>query len=230
VRQGLGLSLEPMPDLGELFEERFEIAVVVESLPFEKMTAISVRDEKGAAAIVLNANDPQRLENLPLDRVYLAHELCHVLRDPSDGGIHIVIDTSDANEVERSEQRARAFAAEFLMPLLALSAMFGTPKLVDSETAARALVTKARGHFSTPWEIATNHLNHHGFISDSARLALLQRKSAPIRGAATRLPGAGKPSIALTDRVRRANEEGIITDGQARVALRISVDDALPWA
>jgi len=45
----------------------------------------------------------------------------------------------------------------------------------------------------------------------------------------TRLPAAGAPSIALRDRVRRAHEEALLTDGQARVALGLTVDDRLPW-
>ena len=58
-----------------------------------------------------------RRTNAVLARVYLAHELCHVLFDPSDGGLHIVLDVGSDRDVQAAEQRARAFAAELLLPL-----------------------------------------------------------------------------------------------------------------
>jgi len=234
LRQLIKLPSEPLPDVGELLEERFEIAVVVETLPSAKMTAVSVRDAAGAAAIVLNASDAHRSSNTQLARVYVTHELAHIMYDPSDGGLHIVIDREDAgpqaSTVERAEQRAKAFAAEFLMPLHGLLDLLGTPEAVTSTTRARDLVSRARKHFSTPWEIAANHLNHHGFISNEARETLLHQrpKDAPTGLLATRLPDPGASSIALSERVRRAHRDGLITDGQVRVALKLAVDDPLP--
>jgi transcriptional regulator with XRE-family HTH domain len=237
LRRLLGLPLEALGDLGATIEDRFEIVVVVLPLGTAKMTAVSVRDDAGSAAIVLNADDPQRHENPQLARVHLAHELCHVLHDPSEGGLHLVIDRADEDDVRarhmrRAEVRARAFAAELLLPLQGLVDVLKTPRYVESEGEARELVVKARSHFCTPWEIAANHLNHHGYISDDARITLLQQgpQGAPVGTIGTRLPVPGAPSVVLAERLRRAHDEGIVTDGQARVALGLSVDSPLPWS
>ncbi|MGK4004474.1 ImmA/IrrE family metallo-endopeptidase [Sorangium sp. So ce1036] len=50
--------------------------------------------------------------------VDLAHELGHILFDPPQGEIHLVVDQEDdvGKGVRHVEQRARAFAAELLMP------------------------------------------------------------------------------------------------------------------
>ena len=76
-----------------------------------------------------------------------------------------------------------------------------------------------------------NHLNHQGFIADEVRLALLRQGPQGVAAGevGTQLPQVGEPSIALSDRVRRAHDQGLITDGQARVALGLTVDDRLPW-
>ena len=236
LRRQLKWPNEPLPDLGELLEERFEIVVVVQALRSDKMTAVSVRDHDGAAAVILNAIDPHRCSNPLLDRVYLAHELGHIMSDASDGGLHIVIDREEEKRpartgVERGEQRARAFAAEFLMPLAALMDLFGTPGSTQSESQGRKMVSQVRNHFSTPWQIAANHLNHRGFISDSLREILYREgsKDAPISTVRTRLPDVGRCSVALANRARAANQEGLITDGQARVATAWPVEDPLPW-
>ena len=95
----------------------------------DKMTAVSVRDHDGAAAVILNAIDPHRCSNSRSFRVLPGTELGHIMSDASDGGLHIVIDREEEKRpartgVERGEQRARAFAAEFLMPLAALMDLF----------------------------------------------------------------------------------------------------------
>lgn len=236
VRVFLGIRVEPMPDLGVMLEECFEIPVIVAALPSAAMTAVSVRDDGGACAVVLNANDPQRAQNPQLDRVLLSHELCHLIRDPSDGGLHIVIDRGDetprGRDAAQAEKRARGFAAELLMPLAALLEMLGTPASLESAQQAHALAARVRLHFSTPWEIAVNHLNNHGFIANDVRVTLLQQgpMNAPLGASGTRLGAPGGPSVALLDRVRRASDDGIITDGQARAALGLQSGQPLPWS
>lgn len=236
LRRLLDLPVEPMPDLGALVEERLEVALVVVRLGNARMSAVGLRDRDGAATIVLNADDTHRRDNPQLARVHLAHELCHILFDVSTGGLHLVVDLGDesaphARRVSRDEQRAKAFAAELLLPLQGLLDVLRTPRSVESESEARGLVTEARARFCTPWEIAVNQLNHQGYIADSARTTLLREgPCGPPPGAiATRLPGLGAPSIAVRDRLRQAHAQGLVTDGQARVALDIAVDEPLPW-
>ncbi len=237
LRRLLERPSEPMGDLGVLLEEELEAVVLVMPLGTEKMTAVSVRDTSGAAAVVLNEQDPQRRANPQLARVHLAHELCHILHDPSEGGLHLVIEHTDddprSKHLERAEQRAKAFAAELLLPRRGLMDLLKTPKDTSSESEGRALVTAAQKHFCTPWEIAVNHLNHQGFIADEVRLALLRQgrrtRSTPRGAVDTRLPEPGEPSFAIRDRVRRAHDVGFLTDGQARAALGLTVIQPLPW-
>lgn len=219
-----------LPDLGALLEDELAIAVLVLPLGSTKLSALSIRDSLGAAAVVLNSGDPDRARNPQLARVHMAHELCHVLHDASEGGLHLVIDESDS-AAGGAEKRAKAFAAELLLPDDGLRALLGDPRRVASETEARAIVGRARAHFGTPWEIAVNHLQNRKFISVAMQKKLLEKgPSGPLTGAAqTRLPIAGAPSIAVRGRAQAAHERGLITDGQARVALGLSAVQALPW-
>lgn len=232
VRAWLNVPVDPLGDLRELLEERLEIAVVTAWLP-RKLTAASVRDGSGAAAAVLNEWDEDRSANPQLARVHLAHELCHLLFDPSEGGVHLVCDVRDDNAklIERAEKRARAFAAEFLLPLDGLTALLGPPLRERGAMKPRRMVAEARTHFSTPWEIAVNHLCNRKFVEPELRERLLRegpRGTVPGR-IGTKLPPPDRPSIALRDRVRRAWDEGILTDGQVRVALGITLEQPLPW-
>ena len=60
-------------------------------------------------------------------------------------------------------------------------------------------------------------------------IAPARSAGCPAGAIVTTLPASGAPSIVLMERVGRAHGDGIITDGQARVALRLSVDEPLPW-
>ncbi|HEX7602925.1 MAG TPA: ImmA/IrrE family metallo-endopeptidase, partial [Polyangiaceae bacterium] len=233
ARRLLDQPTEPLADLGVLLEERFEIAVLVVSLG-PKLTAVTVRDDTDAAAIVLTADDPDRAKNPQLARVCLAHELCHILHDPSDGGLHLAIDTAMEDESPphgRNEQRAGAFAAELLLPSLGLRELLGEPDNTSSLSTGRELVSRARIHFGSPWQIAAHHLHNHGYLAESTRDQLLVpgAQAATTGEVTTRLPAPDAVSVALLDRVTRAHQQGAITDGQAREALKLGLDTRLPW-
>ena len=51
--------------------------------------------------------------------MHLAHELCHLLFDPKESGVQIVLETEGKEDL--FEQRARAFSAELLVPSMSLS-------------------------------------------------------------------------------------------------------------
>jgi len=237
LRRRLNNRAGPLPDLGELLEERFEVVVEVVDLGKDDVTAVGVRDDSGAAAIILNAVDRFRQDNPQLTRVQLAHELCHILHDPSEGGVHLVLDLTEEESAagqrshEREEQRARGFAAELLLPLHGLIEVLGTPSAVVEEARGLQLVAQARRHFSTPWEIAVHHLYNRGYLSYEVH-QLLQQSGAQgtsAGNAKTRLPKPGEHSIAFAHRVRQAHRAGIITDGQAKVALSLPRYEPLPW-
>lgn len=228
VRARLGNEREPLADLRRVIEEQFEIAVRVVPLGSTRVTALSVR-ARGGAAIVLNATDPERARNPLLGRVHLAHELCHVLFDRSEGGLQIVIDVVADRQAHLAEQRARAFAAELLLPKAGLEALLGAPRALIDPARARAAVVEARARFGTPFEIAANHLVNHGYVARDLREALVKGggDAAPTSG--DTLPEPGAPSRELLRCVRRAHDAALITDGEAREALRLDVLAPLPW-
>ncbi|MDP3273675.1 MAG: XRE family transcriptional regulator [Deltaproteobacteria bacterium] len=209
VRRKLALEGEPLADIGELLEERLGIAVVVESLKSPHLRAASIVDAgRAAAAAVLGAADPEREANPALARVYLAHELCHILFDPAAPGmVRLALD--DRLDTRRSrgrgsfgssqdallESRAKGFAAEFLLPHQGLVQLLGTPADTCVLAEARTMIQRAREHFGTPQEIAANHLENLGFVSKDLRLELGRLPAPP--APATRLPGMSKPPIRL---------------------------------
>jgi Zn-dependent peptidase ImmA (M78 family) len=219
---------DPIADMRAFVEELIGAVVLVRDLSSSKVTAASVRAES-AAAIVLSAADPLRTLNPLLDRVYLAHELCHVLFDPLRGGLHIVIDAIEDRKVDVAEKRARAFAAELLIPSAGLTAVIGPPLQITETGRALELVQRARSHFGTPHEIAANHLCNHGYIDRRLRQWLGSEKT-PFSGApATTLPPSGAPSLTLSELVAAAHRETVVTDAEARAILGIDRLAPLPW-
>jgi Zn-dependent peptidase ImmA (M78 family) len=229
VRKWIGNTAAPMEDLGELIEGTFGIAIVVRLLETSRSTAASVRAGT-SAVIVLNDGDLQRVGNPLLARVHLAHELCHLLFDPSEGGLHIVIDSTVDRKAHAAEQRAKAFAAEFLLPFDGLVQLLGTAKGISDMRAAQDLVAIARARFGTPHEIAANHLCNLNFVDRSLREWLEAAKTA-FSGTppGTRLPALGAPSRLVAEYVQRAYREGFLTDGEARGILGLDRLAPLPW-
>lgn len=229
VRRSIGQPKEPFTDLRDLIEGRLGAMIVVRQLASRKVTAATVRAGV-AAAIVLSAADTQRGSNPLLARVILAHELCHALFDPLVGGLQIVVDENNDRKTNAAERRARAFAAELLLPLDGLSSLLGPALSISNADAASQMVARARSHFGTPHEIAANHLCNHGFVHISLR-ERLEHDKTPFTGTApiTTLPRAGEPSIAVREHVEAAHRDGYLTDGEARSILRLDRLAQLPW-
>jgi hypothetical protein len=179
---------------------------------------------------VISARELQRINNPLVTRVHLTHELCHLLFDPSPGGVQVVVDISADRRALAAEQRARAFAAEMLLPLPGLVRLLGDPRGVSETGTAVELVTKARSRFGTPHEITANHLCNRGFIDLGLR-DWLEATTTPFAGVppVTKLPVDGAPSLLVSDFVERANTDGTITDGEARAMLGIDRLAPLPW-
>jgi Zn-dependent peptidase ImmA (M78 family)/transcriptional regulator with XRE-family HTH domain len=229
VRAWIGTTSAPLGDMGVLIEQRFGIAILTRGLATVRSTAASVRAEE-VASIVLNARDLHRKQNPLLARVHLPHELCHILFDPSEGGMHIVVDFDADRKAHAAEQRARAFAAELLLPLGGLVEILGNPRGISDREAAIALVSKARSHFGTPHEIAANHLCNLNFIDRRLR-DRLEAESSTFMGVApaTSLPLEGETSLMVRQYVQRAHEEGLLTDGEAKGLLGLDRLESLPW-
>lgn len=229
IRRWLGNTVEPLGDVGGLLEKRFGIAVLVRTLKSGRVTAAGVRAE-ACAAVVLSARDLHRARNPLLARVYLSHELCHVLFDPSPGGLHIVVDEITDRRSHAAEQRARAFAAELLLPYDGLTRILGAPGGVNEPSAALDLVARARGQFGSPHDIAANHLCNLRFIDRQLR-EWLERERTTFTGTPpeTTLSDDDGPSKLVAEYVARAHREGILTDSEARVILGIDRLAPLPW-
>jgi Zn-dependent peptidase ImmA (M78 family)/transcriptional regulator with XRE-family HTH domain len=118
TRAILGLSdSEPVTELRRLCERELSIPVVQLELP-DAIAGVTLRigEQRGVA---LNLSGPN--ENVWIRRATLAHELAHLLWDPDEELEAVRVDRyvelmSSDQIVNRVEQRANAFAAEFLAP------------------------------------------------------------------------------------------------------------------
>lgn len=229
VRAALRIPAAPLPELASLLEGRFDLTVWVLALR-TRVPALSLLDgDRGAATIVLNANDRARQENPLLDRVHLAHELCHLLFDETEPGrLHLVFEVEGDEGL--AESRARGFAAEFLMPREGLVALFGKVRATRSEAVAVERVQKARAHFGTPWQIAAWQLGNQGFVQKelAGELATRAYGETP-KGFRTVLPAPGMNPARLASTVHRAWSAERITDGEARKALGLPLGAPLPF-
>lgn len=245
VRAELQLGGSPLGEMRSFFEERLGIAVVVDALVSDDLRAASILDmNRAAAAIVLASSHPDRERNPALARVYLAHELGHILFDPgTPHTIRLALDGRamlGENPIDLLESRAKGFAAEFLIPLGGLCALFGEPFVsVTTLGEAREMVAMTRDRFGTPTEIAARHLGNLGFIREELILDLLDSPPPLSVQVETTLPAPGampcfleallaaSPEVALPDidpSLAEASTAPSFT-GEARVAAARAVDD-----
>jgi|HubBroStandDraft_6_1064221.scaffolds.fasta_scaffold77471_3 Zn-dependent peptidase ImmA (M78 family) len=233
VRAVIGNEVDPLPDMALLLEEQLDILVRTEELASGRVDALSVKDnERGAAAVILNAASGRRA-NPATARVDLAHELGHLLFDPADGRVNLVVDEEgrEGRSITLAEQRARAFAAELLMPAEGLRRLLGRPQYVMGRAEAMAIVDRVRTEFRTPIEIAVNHLVHREYVWAEIREPLIEQardRERPAAGA--RVPRdtlVGRPDV-LERRVIEALARDIVTCERARELLGLSPWDDLP--
>lgn len=228
VRVTLGNEVGPIPDLVSLLEDTFDILVRVETLASSGVDALSVKDnESGAAALIVNRASERRA-NPSAIRVDLAHELSHVLFDPANGRVNLVVD-EDGQEnktVTRAEQRARAFAAELLMPAEGLRRLLGQPRYAMGMAEAMDLVERTRAEFVTSIEITVNHLVNREYVWGALREALIKKARSGVssddRGDLGLVRLSGRPDL-LERRVLEALDRDLITQERARELLGLSV-------
>lgn len=223
VREVLALPLQPAPDMRALLEERFGIPVLVRRLLTVDLRASAALDaDRACAAVVLSDDDDARLRNPRLVRVYLAHELCHLLFDPSrPGRVQIALDErmrgASVGPSALLESRAKGFAAEFLLPQSGLNALFGDEERPRTVEAAARWVRRAADAFQTPREIAMWHLGNLGFYP----FALQQELSLQGRGMpgtdTTTLPAPGELPLCLSTNPRAVAAWGGVRLGDAGV-------------
>lgn len=223
LRTHLSRPVEPLDDLAALAESHLGIAVLVRRLNGMTACAIIASD---AAAVVLAAHRPSAAVQFEI-----AHELCHVLVDPLNERVNIVVEPEGAPDVvAASERRANAFAAELNLPKKGLQGLFGLPASVATTDAAINMVCRAMDRYHTSWEVTANHLCNRGFVSRDLREWLEAAHAQPEPAYPNlMLPALGAPSRLVAARVERAHRAGILTDSEARTALKIDTLDPLAW-
>lgn len=248
VRAALDLGSEPIGDLRELLEERLGVVVLVDNFCSHALRAISVLDVSRTAAAAILADAGERLQNPPLTRVYLAHELCHLLFDPSGRGrIQIVVDDFEDERrranVSLLESRANGFQAEFLIPLAGIKALLGERARRESSLrVAHEMVATVREHFGTPWEITTRHLRNHRWIDPACvgELLLSPRPPIDLGAMATSLPAPGAQARGLPNAddatvdslvrdARRSAQESILTGLESSFVQTLAAIESGKW-
>lgn len=224
LRTLLDNPVSPFGDLREITERDLGVTILVRRLRTHNAVAVCIKDASSSCIVLAPT------KNEALARVRIAHEICHALFDPAVDGLHLVIDQDEDRSRQHSEQRARAFAAELLLPLAGLRAQFGSERQVQSMPQAQGLVQKARTVFGTTWRIAANHLCNQGFIDTSLREQLEHEEpDGNTPAPPMSLPDPGGPSIEVATLSKRAHRGGLITDGEARSLLGLNYRQSLPW-
>ncbi len=202
VRSELQLGGNRIGDMTAFLEEDLNIAVLVDTLVSHDLRAASILDRSRAAAAIVLASPHSDLERNPaLARVFLAHELGHLLFDPGNPRtIRLALDNHlmlGEGHIDLLESRAKGFAAEFLIPYQGLCALFQEPLVpVATLGEALAMVTQTRDHFGTPTEIAARHLGNLGFIRQELILDILERMPPYTAQVETSLPApAAVPNL-----------------------------------
>ena len=224
VRRVLGVPREPLGNIVQLTEDEFGVPVVGAALQTRTLLALTAKErETKLVAVIVNGTRASHR------RVDIAHELAHVLFDAPEKEIDYWLDLENdhVSETEKTEQRARAFSAELLIPQEGLVEQFGLPNQRSSEqraslASARELVLRVAAHFRTPPELTTNHLVNHLYIAPHLRDAAWRGLELP--------PGPPQPSRPkmLHRRVAEALGAGLITQMRAREFLDLSARDPLP--
>ena len=217
---------EPLGDISTIVEEAFGIPVLEDNFRAGSVLALTVKiAELGAAAVVVNGDGAYGLTE-QRRRVDVSHELAHALFDSPSKSLGLWIDeTTDVESegaADRVEQRARAFAAELLLPIQGLRHLLGTPpSRHPTVQAAVDLALRARAHFGTTSEITINHLANHGYMPKHMRDAVKEQMPP----APTARPVARRRL--LERRVREAVARGLMTQMRARELLSLSAWDTL---
>lgn len=161
TRQILNISADdPIDNLKELVENTLSIPVIQAELP-ERFAGATVANGGQARGIVLNLKGPNT--NVWVRRNTLAHELGHLLWDPSEKLNRLLVDEFedlDSNPFgtqktyrDPVEIRANAFAVEFLAPQPAVKCLFN--RASSDEAGLRDVILTYGISFSAArWQVA----------------------------------------------------------------------------
>lgn len=223
VRRALGNEADIIPDVKRLLEDDLGVLVELHGFQSSKVRALTAKARstgEDVAAVFLAAPIPP--DRRITARVDLAHELAHVLFDAAEHATDVWIELTD-EQPQPWEQRARAFAAELLVPLAALEARYGSAGERDASfEAAVALARQVQGELVASRDVVVNHLVNHGYVATHYREALLD-EVPHVASATERFTES-----ALVRRLHEAVDVGAVTRARALELLGLSVYDDLP--
>ena len=163
TRRTLGLDESPIPSMRELVEDRLGIPVVQVSLGqnIAGATVVTVdEDGREARGVVLNTSGDN--ENVWIRRATLAHELGHLLFDPSGRLESVRVDRYGESQfdpetqgIDYVEQRANAFAIAFLAPLEAVRRLAPVP--LSNKSVVDVMQTYGISHTAAGYHIRNVH-------------------------------------------------------------------------
>lgn len=112
ARKKFGLGVDSKVEPAEVLK-RLGVDVKAHKLGWDSIDAVGSWDDRHGIAVIVNL-DGEHAQSAPGRRATLAHELCHILVDRS--GSLPASEVLGGNVPRHPEQRANAFAAEFLLP------------------------------------------------------------------------------------------------------------------
>ncbi len=168
ARVNLGLGNNPIPSMRELVEKRLGIPVIQANMNQNIAGAtVTNTNEYGeeVRGIVLNLAGENR--NVWVRRATLAHELAHLLCDPSDALQKVRVDLYQNNQqnaetyvaADYVEQRANAFAIAFLAPIEAVRMIAPTP--VQAEDVGKVMTTFGISRTAAGYHISNCHYRQY---------------------------------------------------------------------
>lgn len=129
ARELLGMGNEPIASMRELVEQRLGIPVIQAQLPqWIAGATVAQGEQRGILLNLIGAT-----ENVWVRRATLAHELGHLLFDPTQQLEHVKVDSYEVDIADPAattdfvEQRANAFGIAFLAPPEAVRALVQPP-------------------------------------------------------------------------------------------------------
>lgn len=113
LRRKLGLNKEDKAQ-PEAYLQTWGVHIQHFEMPDSNLDALACWGNNHGPAILINKAQDNAPAHIHGENSTLAHEICHLLMDRS--GALPVAEVLNGNTPERLEKRARAFAAEFLLP------------------------------------------------------------------------------------------------------------------
>lgn len=167
ARLKLAPKEEPIASLQRWLEEA-GVLVLELTLEATNVEAASLA-ETGASPVIILNRAVDRVRYAPARRAILAHELCHLLHD-ANGDRDLLTLVSRQNDTSDIEQRANAFAPEFLAPGQWVGALSGRPRNIAASIAQK---------WGLSFEGSAWHAKNLGLITEADVLTVLATAKRP---------------------------------------------------